>query len=31
MEIAEDIIGSILGPGYIFEIARWRAPIASGS
>jgi hypothetical protein len=27
MEIASDILGRALGPGYIFEIARWRAPI----
>ena len=27
LEIAQDIVGNVLGPGYIFEIARWRAPI----
>ena len=27
LEIARDILGPELGPGYIFEIARWRAPI----
>lgn len=31
LEIAEEIIGTILGPGYIFEIARWRAPVNIGS
>ncbi len=27
MQIARDVAGRELGPGYIFEIARWRAPL----